>query len=75
MAKVTLEFDPFEDREAMEDAINGWKWKMVVWDLDEKLRGYVKYSEDSISGNKIDAYDHVRNLIREITYEYNISLD
>ena len=35
MAKVTLEFDFNEDREEMESAINGWKWKMLVWDLDQ----------------------------------------
>ena len=35
MAKVTLEFDFDEDRDDMESAINGWKWKMLVWDLDQ----------------------------------------
>ena len=45
MAKVTLEFDPMDDREDMESAINGWKWKMLVWDLDQHLRSELKYND------------------------------
>ena len=45
MAKVILEFDPSEDREEMESAINGSKWKMLVWDLDQHLRTELKYND------------------------------
>jgi hypothetical protein len=48
MAKVILEFDPTEEREDMDSAINGWKWKMLVWDLDQHLRSELKYNEKII---------------------------
>ena len=38
--KAILEFD---DEKDLRDAIDGWKWKSVVWELDQDLRGIVKH--------------------------------
>lgn len=73
MAKVTLEFDPFEDREDMESAINGWKWKMLAWDLDQWMRGEMKYAQ--ISQETYDAYETIREKIRTEMAQYGLSLD
>lgn len=73
MAKVTLEFDPFEDREDMESAINGWKWKMLAWDLDQWMRGEMKYAQ--ISQETYDAYETIREKIRSEMAQYGLSLD
>ena len=51
MAKVTLEYDFNEEREEMESALNGWKWKMLVWDLDQYLRGELKYNDKCLKQN------------------------
>ena len=74
MAKVTLEFDPFEDREEMESALNGSKWKMLVWDLDQHLRAEMKYNE-SITGEVYEALEKVRNKLHELKSESGLTLE
>jgi hypothetical protein len=74
MAKVTLEFDPIEDRDDMESAINGWKWKMLVWDLDQHLRSELKYNP-SITGDVYDAVEKIREHLHELRKESGLTLD
>jgi hypothetical protein len=74
MAKVTIEFDPFEDREEMESALNGAKWKMLVWDLDQHLRSELKYN-DEITGEVYDALQKVRDHLHELKNESGLTLE
>ena len=74
MAKVTLEFDPFEDREEMESALNGAKWKMLVWDLDQHLRSELKYN-DAITGEVYEALEKVRNRLHELKTDSGLTLE
>ena len=74
MAKVILEFDPFEDREEMESAINGGKWKMLVWDLDQHLRSELKYN-DKITGDVYDALEKIRKHLHELKNDSGLTLE
>jgi hypothetical protein len=74
MAKVTIEFDPFEDREEMESAINGAKWKMLVWDLDQHLRSELKYN-DKITGDVYDALERIRKHLHELKNDSGLTLE
>ncbi len=74
MAKVIIEFDPFEDREEMESAINGWKWKMLVWDLDQHLRSELKYN-DAITGQVYDELQKVRDKLHELKNDSGLTLE
>jgi len=74
MAKVTLEFDPAEDREEMESAFNGWKWKMLVWDLDQHLRSEVKYNTN-VTGEAAEALENLREYLHELKSESGLRLD
>jgi len=74
MAKVTLEFDPNEDREEMEAAINGWKWKMLVWDLDQHLRSELKW-DDNLTSEAYEAVEKIRERLHELKIESGLSLD
>jgi len=74
MAKVILEFDPFEDREEMESAINGSKWKMLVWDLDQHLRSELKYN-DKITGDVYDALEKIRKHLHELKNDSGLTLE
>lgn len=44
--KGKLEFDLYEDREAFETAFHASDWKGAMRDLDNILRGYLKYGHD-----------------------------
>ena len=74
MAKVTLEFDPFEDREEMESALNGAKWKMLVWDLDQHLRSELKYN-DAVTGEAYAALEKIRERLHELKSESGLTLE
>lgn len=74
MAKVTLEFDSFDDREEMESALNGAKWKMLVWDLDQHLRSELKYNE-TITGQVYDELQKVRDKLHELKTESGLTLE
>ena len=81
MGKVILEFDSVEEADDARTALDGYKWKLAMWDLDQKLRDTTKYGA-SIIGTKGGASDEefniaerVRDLIREILSDYNINMD
>jgi hypothetical protein len=73
MAEIILKFkeDEFEDART---ALDGWKWKMAMWDLDQWLRGEIKYNE-KISGETDAAYQAVRDKIREILNDDNLNIE
>ena len=74
MAKVILEFDPIEDKEEMETALNGWKWKMLVWDLDQHLRTELKYN-DKITCEVYEALEKVRDYLHEQKTDSGLTLE
>jgi hypothetical protein len=74
----------FSDENAANDArtaLDGYKWKLAVWDLDQKLRSVVKYNTSLIKHNEmatdteIDVADKLREELRDILNEYNINLE
>lgn len=46
MPKVTITFDCPEENIELRQAIDGYRWELVVWDLDQWLRSKVKYEEN-----------------------------
>jgi hypothetical protein len=73
MAEIILKFkeDEFEDART---ALDGYKWKGAMWDLDQWLRGEIKYNE-KISGETDAAYQAVRDKIREILNDDNLNIE
>ena len=81
MSKVILEFDSVEESDEIQDAINGWRWKNALWDLDQKLRNTTKYGtsiipgQDSVSSEEYVIADRYRELIREILQDNKLYFD
>jgi hypothetical protein len=79
--KVTLEFDGDEERDDLQVALDGYKWKNSMWELDQRLRKITKYqvsvlpNTESATGPEMDVADAVREAIREILNDYNLNLD
>lgn len=80
MGKIILEFDSVEDAQAAQAALNGNKWKMAMWDLDQQLRNTTKYASSVIhreaEANEFeqDIAEKYREMIRDIIGEYGLSL-
>jgi len=71
MSKVILEFDTIEDEDAIKDCLNGFKWRMLVNELDNYYRNMYKYSENS---EDIQLAEKVRTKLQELLYENELFL-
>lgn len=72
--KVTLEFDGEEEKTDIDNALNGWKWKMIVWDIDQELRRYMKY-DNTIDQKTYDVVVKIREFLRESVHDNGVSLN
>lgn len=63
------------DRVLFQDAVNGTKWRIAMWELDQWLRSQTKYAPDSMSDDTYKALDSCRDKLREILRDDNLDLD
>ena len=73
--KAILEFNLPEDNQEFELATKGLKFWSVLWELDQSLRAKTKYAPDSLPQDKYDAYEEIRNELRELMSDNNLSFD
>ena len=76
--KITLEFDSIEEQDDARVALDGYKWKMAMWDLDQLLRSttqYGSFERREATSEEQDMAQKLRDAIREILNEYNLNLD
>ena len=73
--KVTIELHNEED--AL-DALNGTKWKLAMFELDQELRGIVKHGyigNREATDCEMETYQKCRELLREKMNDYNLIFD
>lgn len=71
--KITLEFKD-EDAEEALTALDGYKWKLVVWDLDQYIRSEIKYNTN-LTEEEHYSLQECRDKITILLQEYNLKLD
>ena len=75
--KVIIEYE-FEEQDDARVALDGYKWKMAMWDLDQLLRSTTKYGSferREATSEEQDMAEKLRDAIREILNDYNLNLD
>ena len=75
--KVTIEYE-FEEQDDAKVALDGYKWKLAMWDLDQLLRSATKYGSferREATSEEQNMAEKLRDAIREILNEYNLNLD
>ena len=81
MGKVILEFDSVEEQDDIKSALDGYKWKLAVWDLDQELRSTTKYGSSIIKHNEQatseeqEIVEKLREKLRDILDGYNLKMD
>jgi hypothetical protein len=73
MGKVTIEFDSVEEQDDIRDALDGFKWRMVAWEIDEFLRTEMKYN-GKLTQSDYEFAEKIREELRERISSYNLSL-
>ena len=62
----------------LEPALDAYKWKGAVWDLDQKLREITKYGyvgKVEATEEERELAEKLRTTLREILEEFNLNLD
>ena len=78
--KITLEFKD-EDAEEALTALDGYKWKLAMWELDQLLRLTTKYDASILNHNQqaseaeYEIAEKIREEIGRILENYNLKLD
>ena len=80
MGKIILEFDSIEESVEARNALDGTKWKIAMWDLDQKLRGMVKHGYDMNSNRELTDDEHklaqqIRDELHRILNQANLDLE
>lgn len=70
--EAILKFNLPEEADDFDSAVNGYKFKLILWDMDQHLRSIAKYSED---GEKAEIAQELRDKLREYFSEYNVSIE
>ena len=73
--KATLEFD---EQDELMDAINGSKWRLIAWDLDQDLRGIVKhgyFGNREATEAEIEMASYCRTKLRQLISDDGLNLD
>jgi len=73
--KATIEF---HDEQELRDAIDGFKWRMIVWDLDQEMRKVTKHGHHDgreATEEELDITDHWRTKLRELINNDGLNLE
>lgn len=77
--KAILEFDfdkeDGDDRSQFQDAINGTKMKVMMWQYDQWLRSKTKYASDSTPEEYVRALYDARDKFYEFLNEHSIDIN
>jgi hypothetical protein len=77
--KAILEFDfdkeDSDDRIQFQDAVDGTKWKLAMWELDQWLRAQIKYAPDTMSDDTHKTLQECRDKLHYILSDNNLNLD
>jgi hypothetical protein len=76
--KMILEYDCEEEEDNARVALDGYKWKNAMWELDQLLRSATKhgsFERREATSEEMEMADKIRDAIRDILNEHNLNLD
>jgi hypothetical protein len=72
--KVIIEFTDEDAASDAQVALDGWKYRAAIWEIDQHLRNEVKYNE-KLSSEVSEAYEKLREELREILSANNLLME
>jgi hypothetical protein len=72
--EAILKYNLPEETEEFQTSVNGHKYKWVIQEIERYLRSEVKYN-NTLSNDTCNAFELVRDKIREELIENNISIE
>ena len=77
MGKVIIEFDSVEEQDDINMALNGYKYSVILHQLDNDLRSITKhgvYKNIEATEHEIELAQDLRDSIQSYLSEFNLSL-
>jgi hypothetical protein len=78
MGEVIFKFDSTEEADEIRMVIDGYKYKLTLWDLDQELRSIVKHgyhNNKELTSEQYNIVSELRDKLWEIMNSHNINLD
>ncbi len=72
--EVIIKFSDEDAAENAKTALDGWKWKHCIWELDQHLRSEIKYNEQ-LPSEVDEAFEKLREKIREILLDNDLLME
>lgn len=73
MPLATLEFQLPEENAEFEAAVKATSMSVVIWEMDQYLRGKIKYAADDVPEHVIDALQEARNQLWEFINDRGVA--
>ena len=70
--KAILEFNLPDDQQEHQDALNGYKWRLVVQDIADHLRSSLKHGSHTVE--ELDVLESIAKRVHETISDYELSL-
>ena len=77
MGKVIIEFDSLEEQDDINMALNGYKYSVILHQLDNDLRSITKYGvykNRDATEQEMDLAQDLRDSIQSYLSEFNLSI-
>lgn len=75
--KATLHFEA-DEQDELRDALNGLKWKLIAWELDQEMRGIIKHGyigNREATDGEVGMAQHLRSKLRELISDDGLNLE
>lgn len=73
--EAILKFNLPDDTSEFEMATKGSDMHSALWEMDQWLRGHIKYAPDEMSEEAYSAFEECREQLRTIIQEHNINFN
>jgi hypothetical protein len=72
--KVNIKFELPDEQYDLDCALNGRKYRQILWDMDNMLRSNIKWN-DKLSDDAQKAYEDCRTFLHDVLEGYNLRID
>jgi len=77
MGKVIIEFDSVEEQDDINMALNGYKYSVILHQLDNDLRSITKhgvYKNRDATDQELDLAQDLRDSVQSYLSDYNVTI-
>jgi len=72
--EAILKYNLPDDQLDFDLAVNGGKWSLAMWEIDQWLRSETKHATDGMSDDTYNALVNTRDKLHEILQENSLKL-